>query len=154
MDYEITVRELEPEVLASVRVTAHMDEMGQVMGREFSRVIGVLNRQGLSPVGGAVAVYHSFTPESADMELGFPVAGQVKEEEGVAPGLLPGGRAAFTVYVGPYDQIEPAYRAIQKYAEENGLELQPVMWEKYLTDPEVEPDLSKHVTEIYWPLKA
>lgn len=153
MGYEVTVRELEPELLASVRVTAHMDEMGQVMSREFGHVMAIMSRQGVKPTGGAVAVYHSFTPDTADLEIGFTVAGVMKEEDGVGPGMLPGGPVAFTVYVGVYDEIEPAYRAMQRYAEEKGFELQPVMWEKYLTGPE-EPDLSKHVTEIYWPLKA
>jgi hypothetical protein len=26
------------------------------------------------------------------------------------------------------------------------------MWERYLTDLATEPDLTKHVTELFWPL--
>ena len=33
-----------------------------------------------------------------------------------------------------------------------GLVLGNVMWERYLTDPSAEPDVSKHVTEAYWPV--
>jgi effector-binding domain-containing protein len=54
--------------------------------------------------------------------------------------------------VGPYDQMHAAYEAIKQHAEENGFELGQVMWERYFTDPHLEPDLSKHVTHIYWPL--
>jgi effector-binding domain-containing protein len=54
--------------------------------------------------------------------------------------------------MGPYSGLVAAYEAVQNYAAANGLELAGNMWERYLTDPAVEPDLSKHVTEIYWPI--
>jgi len=41
----------------------------------------------------------------------------------VRPSTLPGGTAAFTIHVGPYDQIGAAYGAIQEYAKVNGLNL-------------------------------
>jgi effector-binding domain-containing protein len=36
------------------------------------------------------------------------------------------------------------------YADANDLGLGHTMWERYMTDPAVETDPNKYVTEIYW----
>jgi len=66
--------------------------------------------------------------------------------------MVPGGKVVFTRHVGRYDEIAAAYEAIQSYAKAKGLGLADIMWEKYLTSMEDEPDLGRHVTEVYWPL--
>jgi len=152
MPYEVVLKEVAPQFLAGVRRTSPVSELGEIMPRGFSRIMSIITKQGLQPTGGAVAIYHGWTQDAVDVEIGFTVATAPSPEEGVAPGRLPGGRVLFTTHVGPYRDIEPAYRAIQEYADRNGLVLGDLMWEQYLTDPAVEPDPSRHVTEVYWPL--
>ncbi len=152
MTYEVTVKEVTPERLAGVRGTYRIADLGEVMGREFGRIMAAMAAQGVSPSGGALTVYHGWTEDTVDAEIAFTIEGDFAPQEDVKPGMLPGGKAAFTVHVGPYDQIGAAYEAIQQHAEANGLTLADMMWERYLTDPTVEPDLSKHVTEVFWPL--
>lgn len=152
MAYEVLIKELPPERLATTRGVYAVAEIGQVMGREFGRVMAALSAQGLYPLGGPVALYHAWPETTVDVEIGFPVPAGFREQDGVRPSELPGGRVATTVFVGPYDQIEAAYVAVQEYANESGLSLAETMWERYLTDPAQEPDLSKHVTEVFWPL--
>ena len=50
---------------------------------------------------------------------------------------------------GGWDGVRGGY---QEYAESRELALAPVMWERYLTDPNQEPDPGKHLTQIVWPL--
>lgn len=57
-----------------------------------------------------------------------------------------------TTYVGPYDTMDSAYSALERYFAENGLVQGDVMWESYLTDPEEEPDPAKWETRISWPV--
>jgi len=153
MSYEIEVKELEPEKLAGVRSHQTIAELGSLMGREFGHIMAVMSRQGLYPVGPPMAVYHSWTADSVDVEIGFPIEGDLVEEDGVVPSTLPAGRVATTTYMGPYDQVHVAYAAIQAWAQEHQFELADMMWERYLTSPEEEPDLSKHLTLVYWPLR-
>jgi effector-binding domain-containing protein len=98
-----------------------------------------------------VTVYHGWTEDTVDAEIAFSVDWDFAAEGDLRPRTLPGGKALFTMHVGPYDQIGAAYGAIQEYAKVNGLNLAGMMWERYLTGPE-ETDLSKHVTEVFWPL--
>jgi effector-binding domain-containing protein len=149
--YEVEIKDPAPMRLAGVRGTYGIAELGEVMGREFGRIMAALTAQGVHPSGGAVTVYHGWTEDTVDAEIAFTVDGEFAAEGDVRPSTLSGGKAAFTIHVGPYDQIGAAYGAIQEYAKANGLNLAGMMWERYLTGPE-EPDLSKHVTEVFWPL--
>ncbi len=155
MDYDVIIKEVAPEHLASVRGTFPMAELAEVMGREFGRIMAALNAEGVEPSGGALAVYHGWTEDAVDVEIAFTVRGVFFPQDAkgvVKASRVPGGKVAFTVHKGPYDQIGNAYGAIQAYAEAHSLKLAGTMWERYLTGPE-ETDLSKHVTEVFWPLE-
>lgn len=155
MDYQVVIKEMPPEHLASTRGIYPVAELPEVMGREFGRIMGALSAEGIRPAGAALAIYHAWTGDSVDVEIAFAIQGvffpQTPRSD-VKPSRVPGGKVVFTTHVGPYDEIHKAYEAIQSYAKEKSLDLADMMWERYLTDPSVEPDLRKHVTEVCWPL--
>jgi effector-binding domain-containing protein len=157
MAYEVIVKEVAPEHLASVRNTYQVAELAQVMPRELGRIVDALQAEGIQPTGGVLTIYHGWDGEKVDAEIGVTIPGvffpQDPKSE-VKSGRVPGGKVAFTVHVGHYQGLHAAYEAIQEYTQAHGLELAETMWERYLTDPAVEPDPSKHVTEVYWPLKT
>lgn len=163
MDYEVAMREVPPEHLASVRGTYPISQLPAVMPKEFGRIMRALRAEGVQPAGGAVAIYHSWSEDTVDVEIAFAIKGVFFPQDvrrgakhhpqgSVRPSMIPGGRVLYTRHVGPYDQIAAAYGAIQAYARTNDLKLADRMWEKYLTDPATEPDLGKHVAEVFWPL--
>ncbi|OWY63184.1 hypothetical protein B7486_54480 [cyanobacterium TDX16] len=57
------------------------------------------------------------------------------------------------VHVGPYDQVEPAYRAAAEWVTEHGGTLDGDAWEVYLSDPDVEPDPATWRTEVVQPYR-
>jgi len=74
-----------------------------------------------------------------------PAAGRAYLDRSLsAPGVIRAG-----------DVVVRAFASIGwkwgEYAKANDLTLADTMWERYLTGP-AEPDLSKHVTEAFWPL--
>jgi effector-binding domain-containing protein len=153
--YEVSVKEIPAEHLVSVRGKYTMATLALVVPRELSRVAGALVAQGVKPTGGAVAVYHGVTEQTVDVELGYPVPEAFAPKDpagGVVASTLPAGKVLFTVHVGPYSEIGSAYQAVMSHAEDQKIVLGPSMWERYVTDPSVEPDATKYVTEIYWPL--
>lgn len=155
MEYEVTLTEVQPEHVASVRGTYPIAELSRVMPAEFARVMKAIQAAGVQLSGGAVTIYHGWTAETADAEIGF-IIGDVffpPDPDGpVRASRTSGGKVLHTEHVGHYAGLEAAYGAIQAYAAAKGLELGELMWERYLTDPAEEPDLNKHVTEVYWPV--
>lgn len=163
MDYDVTLKEVPAEHLASVRGVHPIARLPEVIPREFDRIMAALRAEGVQPAGGALAIYHGWSGDTVDVEIAFTIKGvffpqdvrsgaKHRQRGGVQPSRVPGGKVLFTRHVGPYDQIAAAYDAIQAYARANNLELAGTMWEQYLTDQAREPDPGKHVTEVFWPL--
>ena len=67
-------------------------------------------------------------------------------------GMLPGGRVVEATHVGPYDTMEATYGEVQQYLAQSGLTPGDVMWESYLSDPELETDPATWRTQICWPV--
>lgn len=66
---------------------------------------------------------------------------------------LPGGPAACTTHVGPYDSLPEAWAAVQKWIEEQWLTPAGAPWEDYVTDPADVPDPRDWKTDIFWPVR-
>lgn len=153
MAYEIEVRELQPQAVLAVRVSVPMEAIPTVMGEVFGELYAHVARAGLTPAGMPYARYHSFGAEEMDMEVGAPIAGAAEGEGRIVLGELPGGPAAVTWHIGPYDAIAAAYDAITAWMQQQGREPAGAPWEAYHTDPGETPDPADYRTEVFWPIR-
>ena len=64
---------------------------------------------------------------------------------------LPGGHTAHTWHIGPYDNMETAYRALEAWIAERHGKPDGAPWEVYRSDPVKEPDPATWQTEIFMP---
>ena len=151
MEYEVTVKQVETERLASVRGRYRMSQLSLIVPRELTRVVDALRAQGGQASGGAIAVYREWNDDTVEVELGYPVTGAfASSENGVLESALPAGKAVATVHVGPYDKVAEAYKAVMDYSDASDVTLADVMWERYVAGPGSEDDPAKYITEIYW----
>ena len=67
---------------------------------------------------------------------------------------LPGGPAATTVHIGPYDDMVAGYRAVAGWITDHGGEAVGDPWEVYFSDPTTQPDPATWRTEIVQPYRA
>jgi len=153
-EYEVVLKEVEPQHVLSLRETLHEpSHIGMMIGDGFAALIPA----GIMPHGPCFAVYHDpeFTPDNIDVEIAFPVGPGVNEGPVTPTGrsfterVIPGGSMAVTVHHGPYDTIDRAYAAMATWIEDNGKTIAGPPQEAYLTGPE-EPD--DPVTEIRFPV--
>jgi effector-binding domain-containing protein len=151
MSYEI--RELhEPDRhLAVRRFSASPDQISARMGEAFGAVYGYLGRHGVEPQGPPVGCYEMGGGPTFEVRVGCVVGAPIEAEGDVEPYFLSGGPTLVTEHVGPYDELSKAYEALETHAREHGQELDgSVMWEEYLTGPEVPPEQMR--TLVHWPL--
>jgi effector-binding domain-containing protein len=150
MSYEIREQHEPDRHLAVRRFSARPDQMGAMVGPAFGSVFAYLGRHGLTPLGPPCACYEMGAATFV-VRAGCVVTSPVEAEGDVEPFFLPGGPALVTEHVGPYDQLPKAYDALEAHAREFGQELdRDLMWEEYLTGPEVAPEQMR--TVIHWPL--
>ena len=153
MAYDIEVRELQPQSVVAVRVSVPVEAIPTIMGEVFGELYAYVGRAGLTPAGMPYARYHSFGTEEMDMEVGSPVAGPAEGQGRIVSGELPGGPAAVTWHIGPYDTIVAAYDAITAWMQEHGREPAGAPWEAYWSDPATVTDPAEYRTEVFWPIR-
>lgn len=151
MTYEIAQLRETTRNLAVTRFTATPDQISTHMEAAFPTVFGYLGRHGIEPLGPPLACYLMAGEERWEVRVGCEVRDPIPEGEGMEPFVLAECESLSTVHVGPYDDLAKAYEALESRARELGVQLDPVlMWEEYLTGPDVPPEQTR--TMIHWPL--
>jgi effector-binding domain-containing protein len=146
MPYDIAVRRLEPQHTAVIRATCAWSEIPATLGAAFGEIFPCVAQSGAVP-GMPFARY---TPhgDTVDVEAGAIVSQPIPPAGRVVPGQLPGGDAAVTLHVGPYEGVAAAYEAVQAWLTEHKRVAAGDPWELYLTPPEANPPQ----TEVVFPL--
>ena len=140
-----------PRATAVVRAIVPMRDLPAFLSHAFAAVANALARQGVHVTGPPLALYRSRPGDAVDVEAGFPVAAEVAPEGEVRPSSLPGGDAAETVHIGPYETLGDTYREMAGWMERNGRRPAELSWESYLTDPD---DSAGPETLVVWPVAA
>lgn len=149
MTYEIEIRDIEPIRVAYMRYKGIAAEANKVFPNVFKSIQGKAN-------GAPFFSYIMMNPETkiGEMELCVPTA-EVPSGSGIEIKDMPRIKAVCVTHIGSYDTMNLGYAAIDQYAAENGILLQPPFREVFIKGPGMllkgNPD--KYVTEILFPIK-
>jgi effector-binding domain-containing protein len=155
MAYEVKVREVVPQPVLSVRTRTSLAQIADLMGAAFGEMFGYLFQAGAQPAGPPCSIYHDpeFREDDLDVEICVPVDRPLPPQGRVQMSELPGGTVAYTLHVGPYDGVGPAYQAVTTWIQEHGHETAGPPRETYLNGPDEVKDPSEYRTEIIWPIR-
>ena len=146
--------ELVPRPAAVVRATMAVSELPSFFGRALGAVAAAAAGQGLELLGEPFAFYPGAPTDVVEVAAGFHVSSAVEPADDVVPLELPGGRAATTVHVGPYESMHKTYAEMHVWMAKQGITQADHMWEVYLSDQSTEPDPSTWRTQIFWPVNG
>jgi len=148
MDFKIV--DLQPQNALAIREEVSNQEVSKKIREIFGELMAFFQRNRVQMAGPPFALYHSWSDTKTVMEVGFPVAVQVKGEGRVQPVVLPAGKTVTGFHMGPYERLCETYGNMQKWMAEKGVKPASRMWEVYMTDPEKEKDPAKFVTQLFW----
>lgn len=151
--YEIHSETRRDQPAAVAEAALPVPEIGPWLAVTYGQVFSAMTRQGRPPTGPPFARYHHLEDDQFVVQAGFPVADPVEPDGDVHHAVLPGGQAATTIHVGPYDEIEPAYTALTSWVTEHGGEPAGDPWEVYYSDPDEQPDPATWRTEVVLPYR-
>ncbi len=144
---------------AAIRVGLDRAEIPREAPPLIGEVAAWLASKGVAPAGAPFFNYLDM-PDGKPMvmEVGFPIATQVSGDGRVHAGTIPAGRFATLIHTGPYDGLYEANVALGDWLGRQGAprpmsrakagEYDESLLEIYQTDPQVEPDPQKWVTEV------
>ena len=149
---DVELVEVPSEVVARVRARVPLQDMTTFFGAAFEQVMKAVPEAGGTISGPPFGWYHGMPTDTVAVSAGFPVAGDVHVPDGgVVVEERPGGRAAVTVHVGPYDTMEATYAVVSAWLAEHSLQAREDMWEEYLSEPTGDPSTWR--TRIVMPLR-
>lgn len=158
---EIIVQEKRPTVeiverpafhFISLRKEVELEDISNQMGMMYAKLTNFINQNNLIMANMPYAIYHKVDGDMIDLECGMPVDTVIEAQDNILTGTMPAGKCATADHIGPYSNLEKTHRFIQKWIQDNGFHLNGSPMERYLTDPQKEPDQSKWVTAIYYPV--
>ena len=151
MDYEITEKELDPQLVLAHHTPVTMATMGDGVGAAFGVLVEHAAKTGAQWAGPPFILYPEVCDGEFEIVVCMPVVPGASDGERVAVERVPGGTVASTVHLGPYNEIGKAYTALQKWMTDAGRRPAGMVREVYLNDPDAVPP-EELLTEIDWPL--
>jgi hypothetical protein len=162
---DVALADLDAAAVFAVRVVQPMrdTDVGRLVDRWYPELGARIAAAGLEVAGPPYIRYRDFGGETADVELGFPVAGGAAErrlprEVELVPGepgltTLAGGRAAVGIHVGAYAGLHGTWREVEAWIAAHGLAVAGAPWESYVDNPDlVPPELLR--TQVVMPVRA
>jgi effector-binding domain-containing protein len=128
------------------------EAVGKQMGKMYGELVGALKKSKVEIAGAPFCLYPKYSEESMDMVCALPVAANVKLPAKYPVKELAGGKAIKAVHMGTYENLTTTYTDLDKYIAFKKLTVTGAPWEVYITDPMTEPDTSKWITEVYFPV--
>lgn len=132
--------------------SAFVSGIGKLLEKNYNSLMQYIMKNKIQIAGAPFAIYHNWDPDGMiRISAGVPVAGEVKGNTRIQYYELPDGKAVFTEHIGGMN-TEATHDAIDDFIKDFNLKTADYIWEAYITDPATEPDSTKWVTYIYYPL--
>ncbi len=153
--FEVEERMIQPMILAGVRsVVSHKDLTGNTFAKWYAQISQVVSSQDVKPTGMPVSIYYAYGPKEVEVEAAIPVVSIGKNQGLVVFHQTTAYKALVLKYYGAYNNFEPIYIAAYDYIKQKGWSSNGAPMEIYVTDPGVEKDTAKWLTEIVFPLDS
>jgi len=153
-DHAVIVEELSPTPVLYMARRVDRDAVAEVLAELLPAVFQYVMEQGLAMAGPPYVRYVEQSAAFLSIEAGIALVEGPKPpppELNIEVGELPGGPAATTVHVGPYDTLGDSHMVLDRWMANNGYAATGAPWEVYLTDPGEVPDPKDWMTKILWP---
>lgn len=151
MEYHIEVREQPERPVLFVSAVTGVKDLPEKIGHAYAAIMEHAGKLGEEVNGPAYVLYHNEDMDNLEVDMGFVLDREIPGAGDVKAGFLPAGREAYCLHRGPYHEVEPAYLALMKWVEEQGLTPTGQGYEFYLNSPMEVPE-SELLTEVAFPL--
>jgi effector-binding domain-containing protein len=122
------------------------------MEKMYTQLEADLKKAKVEITGSPFCMYPKYSEESMEMVCAMPVSDNSKVA-GYKVMQTEGGRVVKGVMQGDYSNLQNVHNEIQKYIKYKNLIESGAPWEVYITDPMLEADTTKWITEVYYPVK-
>lgn len=141
--------------ISTTMSTENQDAISAAMAKSYGELMAVLNKAKAEMTGPPFCLYPKWDEAAKQMEMvcALPVPANTKAPAKYKVAEVAGGKAVKAVHRGSYHNLKKTHDEIARYIEYKKLEIIGAPWEVYITDPMVEKDTAKWITEVFYPVK-
>lgn len=152
--YEIQTIDMPFNHFVGHRSTISMDQITAEYTEKLPKIFAALQSKGAEIAGMPCGLYYTWDESTGqtDMASAVPVKGKTEVDDFSAI-EVPSTKTLLIDYYGDYHGVGAAHEAMDAYINANGLKVSPPAIEEYVTDPTQEPDTTKWLTKVYYPLE-
>jgi effector-binding domain-containing protein len=151
--FNVEQRDMPAMQIASVRSKLKISDLtSAVFAKWFGQISQTLSSQKLAPTGAPMAIYHTYGPTEVEVEAAIPVANAGVKNSDVNFREMSAAKTLVVKYYGGYSNMEYVYNAAYDYIKQKGMSSNGSPMEIYVTDPMLEKDTTKWLTEVVFPL--
>jgi DNA-binding transcriptional MerR regulator len=153
--YEVRVKHVPTQRILYIRAAASLSEMDTTMPAALRELYSYLERVGLHAAGPAFCAYPYPEASAGDFaaDACVPLDTPVQGEGRIQALELPAGPIAWTVHVGPYEELPLAFEAVLSWIYERGHDITGPLREMYRVGPGSGQAPDGYVTEVAWPIR-
>lgn len=148
----VQVRPRTAQDYIGIKATVSEAEIGNTLGTLYGQMMEYAGKNRLQISGAPFAIVYSYSPERIEMEACLPVSKPASASGDIQPGRLEAGNNAEVDYYGKYEGSGVGHYAIDEWMKKENKQPGGAPYEVYETDPMSEPDTSKWLTRICYPL--
>lgn len=141
------------QFLATTKTKSNLQTISNDIASSYSKIGSFMEQNKVVQMAPPLAFYHSFSEKSIDLECAIPINVLVKSSSDVNVIEFKPCNAIVAHYYGPYDKSGAAHEAIDKWIKNKKLKITGSPWEVYVTDPMIEKDTMKWLTDVYYPVE-
>ena len=150
--FKVEEKNLPAQQVLTIKAVASQDNLAGKLGELYGKITAEMKKNNLQFAGYPFAIYHKYDPAAIEFEAGIPVNKAGKSNGAVVARELKGGPVAMIAHYGPYEGTLNAHMFMDQWLTQNNKQVSGSPWEVYVTDPGMEKDPAKWLTEVYYPM--
>lgn len=151
--FEAEIRNAPTTFYIALRDQLKEEEIGPKLGENYAFLLDLIKQLSAKQTGAPFTINYAAKGRVYDMATCLGVESEITVTPPVVADKIEAGKQLVIKYYGPYEKISPLYGEGFKYIIQNNLKAAGAPMEFYITDPMLEKDNSKWLTELVFPLK-
>jgi effector-binding domain-containing protein len=151
--FDASVKVMAPLLYISERRFVGFADVPKNISEIYSNLMMLLQQQNTAPAGAPFTINYKADVNGVDMEAALPVSKTINVSAPVNFSKLNAGKCLVVAYKGSYNSIGIVYQPALQWIKDNNYVLNGAPMEFYVTDPMLEKDSTKWLTEVVFPIK-
>ncbi len=153
--YNIYDENIKTKYFISILDSSTIKNMKSAISKDFEKVLKIMTKNKIAPKPYPTVEWNTYNPNGiSQFRCLMPINNFNKDARNIKAFYeIAEGRTVWIKYIGSYEKSYIAWDLLDKYIKENNLKMNGAPYEEYILGPKSQPDSSKWITNIFFPVK-